>query len=185
MCFEGENGKGSGRSLPGFDLYDVLAQSKDYLKKYGGHEMAVGLVVEKEHFEEFKQKFEEIAANKKISETVPVINIDSSITHKDINKEIMEELNNLEPFGESNRTPIFSYKNLKIDSIRALSEGRHLKMVLRDENYLINAIGFNKGHFVEEYLIGDKIDIVGNLEINNYNGEETIQFNLQDVMKSV
>ena len=57
-----------------------------------------------------------------------------------MNIETVEEINKLEPFGEKNRNPIFCYKNLKIDSIRALSEGKHLKLMLKSDHYLINAI---------------------------------------------
>ena len=75
-------------------------------------------------------------------------------------------------------------KNLKIHSIRALSEGKHLKLSLKDDNYWIDSIGFNLGHLAEEYRIGDKIDVVGTLEINQYNGRESIQINLKDIRKS-
>ena len=74
---------------------------------------------------------------------------------------------------------------MKIASIRALSEGKHLKLMLKDENEIINAIGFNLGELSEEYLIGDKVDVVGTLEINAYNGQEQIQINLKDIMKSI
>ncbi len=168
ICFEDDIGKGSGRSLPGFDLHEALVESSAYLEKYGGHEMAVGLSLKKEKYNDFKLAFEEIAKSKNIQQIIPVIKIDSIITAKDVNKKTIEELEMLEPFGEKNKNPIFVYKNLKIDSIRALSEGKHLKLTLKDDNLLINAIGFNLGHLSEEYLIGDKIDIAGNLEINKY-----------------
>jgi single-stranded-DNA-specific exonuclease len=90
----------------------------------------------------------------------------------------------LEPFGEANKMPVFIYKNLKIDSIRALSEGKHLKLTLKDGNTIINAIGFNMGQYSEEYLIGDKIDVVGILEINSFNGVESVQINMKDIRKS-
>ena len=168
ICFEDNIGKGSGRSLPGFDLHEALVESSTYLEKYGGHEMAVGLSLKKEKYNDFKLAFEEIAKSKNIQQIIPVIKIDSIITAKDVNKKTIEDLEMLEPFGEKNKNPIFVYKNLKIDSIRALSEGKHLKLTLKDDNLLINAIGFNLGHLSEEYLIGDKIDIAGNLEINKY-----------------
>ena len=168
ICFEDDIGKGSGRSLPGFDLHEALVESSAYLEKYGGHEMAVGLSLKKEKYNDFKLAFEEIAKSKNIQQIIPVIKIDSIITAKDVNKKTIEELEMLEPFGEKNKNPIFVYKNLKIDSIRALSEGKHLKLTLKDDNLLIKAIGFNLGHLSEEYLIGDKIDIAGNLEINKY-----------------
>ena len=168
ICFEDNIGKGSGRSLPGFDLHEALVETSAYLEKYGGHEMAVGLSLKKEKYNDFKLAFEEMAKSKNIQQIIPVIKIDSIITAKDVNKKTIEDLEMLEPFGEKNKNPIFVYKNLKIDSIRALSEGKHLKLTLKDDNLLINAIGFNLGHLSEEYLIGDKIDIAGNLEINKY-----------------
>lgn len=185
LGIEGDIAKGSGRSVPGFDLHDALYECEDLLEKYGGHEMAVGLSLKTENYNKFKQKFEEVAKNKKIEEILPIIYIDGQITLKDMNKETVEALELLEPFGEGNKMPLFLYKNLKIDSIRALTEGKHLKLTLKDTNYIINAIGFNMGHLVNKYLIGDKVDIVGVLEINNYNGNETIQINLKDIMKSI
>lgn len=185
LCFEGDIAKGSGRSIPGFDLHQALYECDELLDKYGGHEMAVGLSMKKNNYKLFKKQFEEIAQNKHIEEIVPIIYIDGQISLKDMTKEVAKSLELLEPFGEGNKVPLFLYKNLKIDSIRALTEGKHLKLTLKDTNYIVNAIGFNMGYLANEYLIGDKVDIVGVLETNNYNGSETIQINLKDIMKSV
>ena len=182
---ENEIGKGSGRSIPGFDLHEALMQCLDVIEKFGGHAMAVGITVREEHFDEFREKFENIAISKHIEEILPIINIDAKINLSDINKEMVESLKELEPFGEGNKMPIFAFKNLKIDSIRALSEGKHLKLTLKDNNTIVSAIGFNLGHMVEEYRIGDKIDVVGVLEINSYNGVENLQINIKDIMKSI
>ena len=184
ICFEGEDGKGSGRSIPGFDLHNALCKSSEYLEKYGGHEMAVGLSLKKNNFENFKNKFQEIASQCNIEEIIPIIKVDAEINSNDLQLNKIKELKMLEPFGEGNKLPIFLYKNLKIDSIRALSEGKHLKLTLKDKNQIIQAIGFNMGHLSEEYLIDDKVDVVGTLEINEYNGYENIQINLKDIMKS-
>ncbi len=184
ICFEGEEGKGSGRSIPGFDLHEALSKCDQYLSKFGGHEMAVGVSLNKDNFNKFKDQFEEYALNSKIEEIVPILNIDNEITAKDISIEAIKELEKLEPFGEGNKRPIFLYKNLKIVAIRALTEGKHLKLTLKDDNFLIEVIGFNLGYLVNEYLIGDKVDVVGTLEINNFNGNENIQINLKDIRKS-
>ena len=112
-------------------------------------------------------------------------NIDEIINIDEINKQMVESLKELEPFGEGNKMPIFAIKNLKIDSIRALSEGKHLKLTLKENNTIINAIGFNMGNLAEDYRIGDKIDVVGVLEINHFNGIDTLQINLKDIMKSI
>lgn len=185
LCFEDDIAKGSGRSIPGFDLHDALCKCSRNLEKYGGHEMAVGLSLKQDKLEEFKKDFENYAKDKNISEITPVIYIDNEIYAKDINIETIKELKSLEPFGEANKMPIFVYKNLKIDSIRALTEGRHLKLTLKDNNIIINAIGFNMGHLADDYLIGDKVDVVGTLEINEYNGRQQVQINLKDIMKSI
>lgn len=185
LCEEGEIGKGSGRSIPGFDLYEALTECKESIEKFGGHSMAIGINVKKEKFEEFKEKIEEIAIKKEISKIVPILKIDAQIELNEINQKIVDSLKELEPFGEENKTPLFIIKNLKIDSIRALSEGKHLKLTLKNDKNIINAIGFNLGSLANEYRIGDKIDVVGNLEINTFNGVDNIQINLKDVMKSV
>ena len=186
LSFEEDGiGKGSGRSIPGFDLHEALMQCLDVIEKFGGHAMAVGITVREEHFDEFKEKFENIAISKHIEEILPIINIDAKINLSDINKEMVESLKELEPFGEGNKMPIFAFKNLKIDSIRALSEGKHLRLTLKDNNTIVNAIGFNLGQMAEEYRIGDKVDVVGVLEINSFNGVENLQINIKDIMKSV
>ena len=147
--------------------------------------MAVGISVKKAQFEEFKQKLEQIAREKHIEDIVPILKIDAQISLDEINKDMVDSLKALEPFGEENKTPLFVFKNLKIDSIRALSEGKHLKLTLKDHRNIVNAIGFNLGELSNEYRIGDKVDVVGNLEINSFNGVENIQINIKDIMKSV
>ena len=178
-------GKGSGRSIPGFDLHDALMKCSNNIEKFGGHSMAVGITVKEEKINEFIEQFERIATEAHIDEIIPIINIDAKIELNDINKEMVESLKQLEPFGEGNKMPIFVFKNLKIDSIRALSEGKHLKLTLKDSNNMINGIGFNIGHLAEEYRIGDKIDVAGVLEINSFNGVETMQINIKDIMRSI
>ncbi len=184
LSFEDDIAKGSGRSVPGFDLYEGLTKCEDLLEKYGGHSMAVGLTLKKENLEKFKERFEQIAKEKNIKELVPIIYIDDELKLKDINMDLVKSISILEPFGEANKVPLFLIKNLKIDSIRALSEGRHLKLTLRDENFVINAIGFELGYLAEEYRIGDRIDVVGTLEINSFNGFSSIQINMKDIRKS-
>ena len=186
LSFEEDGiGKGSGRSIPGFDLHDALMKCNDCIEKFGGHSMAIGITIKKENFEKLRDKLEKIAIEEHINEIVPVIKIDAKVNLSEIDKDMVESLRQLEPFGEGNKMPIFAFKNLKIDSIRALSEGKHLKLTLKDNNFIISAIGFNMGELVEDYRIGDKVDIVGTLEINSFNGMDSIQINMKDMMKSI
>ena len=176
--------KGSGRSIPGFDLHEALCKTSEYLEKFGGHEMAVGLTLKEENYDSFKKEFEKLVEESNVAEFVPIINIDGQLQSKDIKKEIAKEISILEPFGEANKMPLILFKNLKIDSIRALSEGKHLKLTLKNENQWIDAIGFNLGSLSDEYQLGDKIDVVGTLEINEYNNNEYVQINMKDIMKT-
>ena len=185
LCYEGDIAKGSGRSIPGFDLHDALMKCQDTIEKFGGHSMAIGITIKKNKFKEFSEELEKVAKDAKVDEIIPIINIDAKINLNEINKEMVESLKQLEPFGEGNKMPIFAFKNLKIDSIRALTEGKHIKMTLKDGNNIINAIGFNLGYLSNEYRIGDKINVVGNLEINTFNGVDNLQINIKDVMKSI
>ena len=184
ICLEGNEGKGSGRSIPGFDLHEALSKCSSYVDRFGGHSMAIGISVTKENFEKFKDEFEEYADSTNIKDLIPIIKVDEEITSRDIGINVVKELSMLEPFGEANKMQIFMYKNLKINSIRALSEGKHLKLTLKDEGLIIDAIGFNMGHLVNDYLLGDKVDVLGNLEINSFNGRENVQINLKDIRKS-
>ncbi len=184
VCFEDGVGKGSGRSISGFDLHGALCDVSDYLEKYGGHEMAIGLSIKKENFESFKTRMEEIASKQNISSLLPVIKIDMEINQKDVTLDNVKSLSLLEPYGESNSVPIFEYKNLKIDAIRTLLDGKHLKMVLKDGNMTIDAIAFNMGSYSNDFQLGDRINVVGTLEINKFGNMENVQFNLKDMKKS-
>ena len=185
LCYENDIAKGSGRSIPGFDLHEALMKCQDVIEKFGGHSMAIGITIKKENFKRFCDKFEKIAEESNLKDIYPIIQIDANFELKDINKEMVKSLESLEPFGEGNKTPVFLFKNVKIDSIRALSEGKHLKLTLKDGNIVVNAIGFNLGYLAEEHKIGDKIDVVGILEISTFNGVENIQINIKDIMRSV
>lgn len=185
VCFEGENGKGSGRSIEGFDLHEALNTTSDCLQKYGGHEMAIGLSVEKSKFAEFKNAIIKYANEKITQEYVPVIKIDSEINIREATGKTIEELKLLEPYGESNMPPIFMYKNIKVDSVRTLSNDKHLKLNVKEGNVVLDAIAFNMGDKKDSIRLGDKVDILFHLEINRFNGRETIQLNVKDIKKSL
>lgn len=185
ICLEGDMGKGSGRSVPGFDLYNALSKCNNYIEKFGGHSMAIGISIKKENFEKLKAEIEKCAEESNISDIMPIINIDKRINLKDISIEEAKSLELLEPFGEANKMPIFLIQNLKIDSIRALSDGKHLKLTLKQDNYIIDTIGFNMGELSKQYLLGDKVDVVGTIEINTFGNKENIQMNLKDIRKAM
>ena len=185
LCFEDNIAKGSGRSVPGFDLYKAISSTKEYLLGFGGHTMACGLSLTVENFEKFKKEITKyIDENLDISKLEKEIYIDEILTIDDLDIEKIKELKSLEPFGEENPEPIIMYKNVEINGIRTLSENKHLKLSLKKNDKIIDAIGFNLGELAEKYKIGDTIDIVGNIEINSFNGKDLIQIRLIDIRKA-
>lgn len=181
VCFEGDEGKGSGRSVHGFDLYNAVSQCSSELENFGGHEMAVGLSVNKENFSKFKERVLKIADEANVEEMVPVVKVDAQLELKNITIPTVEQLKILEPYGANYSRPLFLVKNLKITSITTLSEGKHLKIVANDNEYVIHIIGFGKGELAEDYQIGDRVDIVGNLDINEFRNYRNVQLVLRDM----
>ncbi len=185
LCFENNIAKGSGRSVPGFDLYKAISSTKEYLLGFGGHTMACGLSLTVENFEKFKKEITKyIDENLDISKLEKEIYIDEILKIDDLDIEEIKELKSLEPFGEENQEPIIMYENVEINGIRTLSENKHLKLSLKKNDKIIDAIGFNLGELAEKYKIGDTIDIVGNIEINSFNGKDLIQIRLIDIRKA-
>ena len=147
--------------------------------------MAIGISIKKDNFENFKNEVEEFAKDNNVGDIIPIIHIDEEVSLKNINIEDVESLKLLEPYGEANKNPLFVFRKLKINSIRSLSEGKHLKLTLKDENYIIDAIGFNMGNLSEQYRLDDKVDVVGTLDINTFNGNRNIQIILKDIKLTV
>lgn len=178
-------GKGSGRSIEGFDLHEALSKCSDLLLKFGGHEMAIGLTIAEDKLKEFSEKVEKIADEKEIKDLCPTVKVDAEIFQDNVSKKTLEEIDMLRPFGEGNQAPVFVYRNIKVDGVRLLSNDKHLKLVLKDGTKVFDAIAFNMGTKEYSIKIGDKIDVLHSLEINSYNGNEKIQMNVKDIKKSI
>lgn len=182
-----ENGvvRGSGRCPIDFSLYDTLTKCKDQLIQFGGHELAAGLSIEENKIEEFTSKFEEVVTESIVGEPKQIIPVDERIDYRDLNIELLKDINTLRPYGQSNKEPIFMYKGLKVKSIRTIKEDKHLKLTLRDDKYQIEALAFSQGNRRDELRLGDKIDVLCNVDVNTYTTPRTIQLVLQDFKKSV
>lgn len=119
-----------------------------------------GISVKKENLEKFKEDINKGIEKFGIKDIKPTIKIDMEIALKDVSLDMAKDLTKLEPFGEANEMPVFLVKNLRIESIRAITDGVHLKLRLKDKNAEIDAIGFHLGEYVDDYRLGDKVDVV-------------------------
>ncbi|MDO4283269.1 MAG: single-stranded-DNA-specific exonuclease RecJ [Clostridia bacterium] len=177
--------RGSGRCQSGFSIYDALTECKEALIQFGGHELAAGLSIEEENISQFVNLFEEATTRRSNHLSEQVIDIDMQITKKDLTGRTIKDIMTLKPFGQSNQVPLFIYKGLKVVAIRTIKEDKHLKLTLQDERSLIEGIAFSQGSRRDELMIGSKVDVVGNIEVNTFNTPKTIQIVIQDFKKAI
>lgn len=177
--------RGSGRCQVGVSLYDTLTKCKDLLIQFGGHELAAGLSIEEDKIPLFKEKFNQVVSEEMPEDMEQIIDIDTEISIKDLNAKLLKDIYILRPYGQSNKLPIFLYRDLKVTAIRTLKEDKHLKFTLKDNKFLLEALAFSQGERRDEVKIGDKIDVVCNVELNTFNSQRTIQLIVQDFKKSI
>lgn len=184
ISFDGDTGKGSGRSVKGLNLVEALNACKDLLLKYGGHELAAGLSIERNMFGEFKKRINEYAAcNMSDRDTVPV-RIDCLLTASDLTLRQAKELRYLEPYGIANPAPAFMIEGAVITEIVSVNKNRHARIQIKTGGELFNAIFFGSDAQSLDLYPGDKADIIFNLDINEYQNTQSVQLILFDVCLS-
>ncbi|MBD9009256.1 MAG: single-stranded-DNA-specific exonuclease RecJ [Clostridiales bacterium] len=184
LAIDGDEAKGSGRSVSGFNLFGALESCSDLLEKFGGHELAAGLTIKSSNIEEFRKKINEYSKDK-ISESmlVPTVMLDAAIKVPYITIDTVHDINRLQPFGVDNPTPAFAVRNIKIHKISVMSEGKHLRMTLLKEGKYLDAVGFGMGEYYHHLEEGDFIDVAFALDINDYKGFQNVQLILKDIKK--
>lgn len=165
----GEDARGSGRSFDGFSLYDAIKSSSRYLTHFGGHTLAAGIGLKSENIELFRQDINEYAAT--VDASYPVLNIDCKLNPVAINNDLLSALSTLEPFGAGNPVPVFGLYSMKIDGVQAVSEGRHIRLMLSKGDTKISAMRFGVSPIDFPFKKGDLIDIAATVEANEYLGE--------------
>ncbi len=177
-------GRGSGRSIPGFNLFNAIEACGGHLIRFGGHEFAAGLSVERARFPEFKKAFLEYARLKLTPEDLrPVLKLDGLLELDGITIDLARELNLLAPCGPANPTPVFGCRAVKLLESRNVGEnGKHLKLKVGEGQTVRDGIGFNLGAAYREIAGAREIDVAFTLEENHWNGASQIQLNLKDVV---
>ncbi len=175
-------GKGSGRSIKGMNLVDALCHCSDVLLKFGGHELAAGLSVSRGDLDAFRLKINEYAKeNLKETDMIPTFESDMQIRFSDVNLELAEQLRILEPYGVSNPVPTFQINNLTVAEISGISEGKHTLLSLTDGKNSITAMYFSVTPSATGIYVGDKIDVLFNIDINEWYGRKNVQLIVRDL----
>jgi len=177
-----EETRGSCRSIPEFHITDALDLCKDLLVRHGGHAAAAGFTIKNESIPAFVKRIKGIAKEQlEGNDLRQTLTADMEVTLEDLNFEVLDHLNYLEPTGYGNPDAVFVARNVKVRSSRTVgAEGRHLKLSLDDSNSdVFDGIGFRLGHLKEN--LPPYIDVMFSLEANEWNGRTTLQLNLKDV----
>jgi single-stranded-DNA-specific exonuclease len=179
-------GKGSARTVPGFNLYEALARCRDLLVAFGGHPSAAGLTVEESKLPEFRARFTEIAAAWTAeSGAMPTINVDAQVHLSQITLQLIQELESLHPFGAGNPEPTLAVRGLEVVETRVVGD-KHLKLRVRQPNsWTFDGIGFRMGAFADLGLTaGRPIDLAFSPERNHWNGYDRIQLRIRALRTS-
>ncbi|MEG0385381.1 MAG: single-stranded-DNA-specific exonuclease RecJ [Solibacillus sp.] len=178
--------KGSARSIEGFHLFNELAKNRDILPHFGGHPMAAGMTLPIEKMDELRTRLNAQAKAVLTDEQlIQNLHIDLPIELSEITVEAIEDIRKLAPFGTEFTKPLFAIRDVKVKSMRKIgSAENHLKMELEDAHGTLDTIGFGKGHLHDELSYGVPISLVGDLQINEWQGNKKPQFMIQDVKVS-
>ena len=176
-----DDGKGSGRSIKGLNLVDALGHCSDLLVKYGGHELAAGLTVKRGNLEEFRNKINEYARQRFTDEMFKIrMEADMELSMSDLTMSFAEEISRLEPFGIGNVTPSFIMRDARVKKIAQIGGGKHTRLTVEKNGEIATALYFGVGEGELGFGVGDAVDLLFNLDINDYKNIRSIQMVLQD-----
>lgn len=184
VAFDGEGGQGSGRSIPGFHLARALEVCSSHLIAHGGHEMAAGLKLEVDRFEDFRQAFTEHAGTAiEPSMLVPTLYLDCLADLTEMTHTLVTDLHRLGPFGHGNRKPVLCCRGLTLAGPprRVGQKGDHLQLFVQQGDLRMKAIAFNAGAMFDQLKPGVQLDLAVEPHINEWNGRASVELQVKDI----
>jgi single-stranded-DNA-specific exonuclease len=182
--------KGSARSIIGFDLYKALSQSADLFKHYGGHQAAAGMTIHQDQLAELESRLNLLAGDWLSTEDfIPIMHADHASDLVGMPLELIQQLDQLAPYGMGNPTPKFIFTGLSIDEMKTMGrDQQHLKLILTESTAettcTIEAVAFNKATLSKLISTTAVVDVYGELSVNEWNGSRKPQLMLQDIRVS-
>jgi single-stranded-DNA-specific exonuclease len=180
-----EESRGSARSIAEFDVTRALDAVSGYLVRYGGHSRAAGFTVKTPDLAALQAALTELAdaALGEREGLRPTLWIDAEVILDELNWAAREQLARLEPTGYQNPTPRLLARNVRVRDVRTVGGGKHLRLVLdRDPHSpVIDGVAFSQGEWAQRLQVDDRIDIVFQLEVNEWQGRQSLQLNIQDL----
>jgi len=178
IALQDGEGKGSGRSIPAFHLYNALAASAEPLVKFGGHQQAAGISILEQNITAFYDLFDRYAAeNLTAEDLIPEYSVDAEIAPEDLGDKLLLIMDSMKPYGMGNPEPLFLLRGVKVVNHRLIKES-HLKMSLDINGSIVASIGFN---MAGKMPVPESLDILFTPELNVWKGREILQLRLRDI----
>ena len=179
-------GKGSGRSIKGMNLVDALCHCSDHLVKFGGHELAAGLSVTRGELDNFRNMINDYArASLTEEDMIPTVEADCVVDFDSICLSLAKNLQILEPYGVGNPVPVFVMRGVSVNEITGISDNKHTKLILGNGRHTLSAMYFSNPPSSLNIYVGDKVDVLFNIDINEWSGRESVQLIVRDIKPSV
>ena len=181
---DGDEARGSARSVEGFSIYEALAACGDHLTKFGGHVGAGGFSLLKENIGSFKEAMQKFAAERYPAPPVLTIRADKVILPNELSLDAISSLSSLEPFGEGSRQPIFLIRKAVLTDIVPLSGGVHTKLRLNYGGTMLEGLLFGTKSEDILHRKGDTLDLLASFSINVFNGRTSVSMRISDMRSS-
>ncbi len=178
---EGEESRGSARSVEGYSMIDAISRCSSLLTRYGGHNQAAGLTVLTKDLPEFIRQMQGDAREQFDIMPVDELNIDAVVSAGQLELKTVFGMQLLEPFGCANELPVVAMLGCQVEAISPLSENRHLRLRFSYEGRTMQAVYFRMPTTQFPFGVGDIVDIAANLDVNEYNGEKNLSIKIKDV----
>ena len=179
ITFDGDEGTGSARSINGFSVYDAIKSCEDLLTHFGGHTLAAGLGIKRENIGEFFNRINEYANT--LSNVVPELLLDCKLNPAYIDTALVESLENLEPFGAGNPQPVFGIFGVKVDGIKPVGEGKHLRLTFTKGNTQFVAMKFSTTLDEFPFCENDVVDLAVRIDKNEFRGEVKAAVQIREI----
>jgi len=181
IALDGEEGKGSGRSISAFDLHAGLAQCREHLVRFGGHRAAAGVTIAAERVPDFAARFNDVAAAQLTQDDlVPELRVDLELPFDQADAELESLLRHMEPCGVGNPSPLFVARRVTVSAPPRVVGREGLKLLLGANGRELVAIGWGMGPRVAELDAGAVVDVAFRLERDEYRGESRLQARIAD-----
>ncbi|MGB9825850.1 MAG: single-stranded-DNA-specific exonuclease RecJ, partial [Desulfofundulus sp.] len=186
ISLDGGQGKGSGRSIPGFHLYQALSSCREHLLAFGGHEGAAGFTIAADRVDALRKAINDYAAAVISPDLLlPGLEIDALVSLEDIPYEVVTELDSLNPYGHGNPEPLLACCGVTVINCREVGrEGRHLKLLVRERGTVRDSIGFDLVGYLENLGAGETVDLAFVPALDQWNGNARVQLEIKALRRA-